>query len=236
VHVWRARLDLSPARLGELERVLSADERERAARFRRDVHRWRYTAGRGILRVLLARYLTVSPQEPRFAYGPHGRPELAEPLAGSGIRFNVSHSEDLALYAFAVGRDVGIDVEAIREDMETLPLAKRFFAPGEAAILASLPESIRAEAFFTCWTRKEAFIKARGDGLSLPLDEFEVTLSPGEPAMLRTTRWDPADAARWSMIELYPAPGFKAALVAAGPLGEIRCFEWQPGQRTVRAG
>lgn len=228
VHIWRAWLDVPPELLNELGSALAPDERARAARFRRERDRCRYAAGRGILRALLARYLGVAPEEPAFRYGAHGRPELAGQVEDAGLRFNLSHSDGLALYAFARGRDVGIDVEAVRDDVATLKLARRFFSPAESAALQRLREEDRTEGFFACWTRKEAFLKARGDGLSLPLDSFEVTLAPGEPAALLRTHWDAAEAARWSMAALSPAEGFKAALAVAGQRPEIRCFQWSP--------
>jgi 4'-phosphopantetheinyl transferase len=227
VHVWRARLDVPPPLLETLAATLAPDERARAARFRRESDRHRYTAGRGILRDLLARYLSVAPEEPVLRYGSHGRPELGGPHADDDLNFNLSHSQALALYAFTRGRELGIDVEAVRHDVAVVALARRFFSPAEAAALEALPESVRTEAFFNGWTRKEAFIKARGDGLSLPLDSFDVTLAPGTPAALLSTGWDPAEAESWSLAELSPAQGFKAALAVTGPPPELCRFRWR---------
>jgi len=212
VHVWKIALD-QPAE--EFRALLSADESERASRFRVERGADRYTVGRGALRMILAGYTGAPPEALVFQYNGFGKPELA----GSDVCFNLSHSHEIALVAAARGRAVGVDVERIREPVMIERIAERFFAPAEARAIAALPPDRQARAFFNCWTRKEAWIKARGEGLSIPLNSFEVTLAPGEPARLVATRPDEEDAARWTLRELECGPGFAAALAVAGKFG-----------------
>nr|ASV46661.1 hypothetical protein [uncultured bacterium] len=151
---------------------------------------------------------------------------LGEPFAGRGIRFNVSHSGEMALYAFARGRELGVDVEEVRRMEDGLHIAERFFSQAEVAVFRSLPEEIRDDAFFNCWTRKEAYIKAVGEGLSFPLHVFDVSLAPGEPARLLASR-DPQQAERWSLRGLPdPAPGYRAAIVVEGEGWDLACWRW----------
>jgi 4'-phosphopantetheinyl transferase len=223
VHVWRAELDLSPERVDALADVLIADERARAARFHfeRDRHRW--TVARARLRLLLARYLGGPPDRFRFALGAHGKPALARP-EDTDLRFNVSHSRGLALYAVSRGREVGVDVEGLRADFATDEIAERFFSPAERRALRAVPPELRCEAFFACWSRKEAYIKARGLGLAIPLDAFDVSLAPHEPAALLATRDEPGETVRWSLEALTPGPGFAGAVVAEGHGWRVSCL------------
>jgi 4'-phosphopantetheinyl transferase len=226
VHVWRASLDLPASRVCALGDVLVADERARAARFHFERDRTHWTVARARLRLLLARYLGGPPDRFRFALGAHGKPALARPEGGD-LRFNVSHSQDLALYAVTRGREVGVDLEGLRPDFATDEIAERFFSPAERRALRAVAPELRCDAFFACWTRKEAYIKARGLGLAIPLDAFDVSLAPDEPAALLATRDEPGDSVRWSLAALSPGPGFAGALVAEGHewrvtwLGEI---------------
>jgi 4'-phosphopantetheinyl transferase len=151
---------------------------------------------------------------------------LAEAQAARTLRFNLAHCQGLALYAIAWGREVGVDLEYIRENLADQRIAERFFSPAEVETLRSLPEGVQREAFFHCWTRKEAFVKARGEGLSFPLDQFDVSLAPGEPAALLRTLGDPEEAARWSLRELFPGPGFVAAVAAAGHSWRLSAWQW----------
>jgi 4'-phosphopantetheinyl transferase len=227
VHVWRVPLDAGPTVLDRYERFLSSDERERAGRFVFQKHRRRFIVARAVLRLLLGRYLNQEPDRLRFVYGPEGKPALADASEGC-VQFNLSHSEALALYALTRGREVGIDLEWINPRVGFEELAERFFTPGEASTLHALPDHAREAAFFACWTRKEAYMKAIGKGLSLPTQDFEVTLAPGEPAMLISTRHDPDQAIRWSLLELDAGPGFAAALAAEGRGWNVKRWQW-PG-------
>ena len=221
IHAWFARLDLRPDRLERLRASLSPDELARAGRFHFERDRDRFTAARGMLRELLGEYLETSPQCLSFLYGEHGKPALAPPWDGSGMRFNLSHSHGYGLYAFTTGREIGCDIEQLREDVLRDRIAERFFSSAEQAALNALPPHLRTEGFFNCWTRKEAWIKARSQGLSLPLDSFDVTLAPGEEARLVATRPDPEEAARWSVVDLRAPQGFAAAVAIAGPAGPV---------------
>lgn len=216
VHVWRAPLDLPQERLESLRGALAQDERGRASRFHFERDRRRFVAGRGLLREILSRYVGLSPDGLRFGYTPYGKPYLADECGGGWLRFNVSHSGGLALYAVTRGRELGIDIEQVRADIEHEEIAERFFSGQEVAALKALPAGLRREAFFLCWTRKEAYIKGIGEGLSLPLDSFDVSLTPGEPASLLAVRGDAREAARWTLTDLDPGPGYCAALAAEG--------------------
>ncbi len=211
LHIWRASLDRSPEVTARLGAVLAADERERAGRFYRPQLGARYVVGRGLLRVLLAGYLGARPEEIEFTYGEHGKPLLARP----GPWFNLAHSGAVALLAFSSSAEVGVDVELADPERTHMRVAERFFAPGEVASLRSLPPALQPRAFLYGWTRKEAFMKARGDGLSLPLGSFEVALAPGEPPAVLSTAWSVSEPAEWSVVDLSePDQGVIAA--AAG--------------------
>lgn len=226
VHVWAAPLDPPAESVRRYASLLAPDERARAERFRFERDRRRFSVARGVLRVLLGRYLETDPRRVAFRYQSHGKPALEEGLAGRGPHFNVSHSGEMALYAFARSRELGVDVEEVRAMEDGLQIAERFFSQAEVAAFRALPAELRDEAFFNCWTRKEAFIKAVGEGLSFPLHVFDVSLAPGEPACLLASR-DPQQAERWSLRALPdPAPGYRAALVAEGEDWELSCWRW----------
>jgi 4'-phosphopantetheinyl transferase len=226
VHVWRASLDQPPSQIEKARCSLAADEEARAARFHFEKDRAHYIVARGVLRDILGCYLNRASECLSFRYGPHGKPALAGYSDGERIRFSVSHSHGMALYAVARGREVGIDLERIRRDLAAGEIAERFFSRWEVATLRALPTELQRQAFFLCWTRKEAYIKARGEGLSLPLDQFDVSLAPGEPAAILGTRPDPAEASRWSLQELCPAHGYVAALAVEAHGWRLRCLRW----------
>jgi len=224
VHVWCARLDRSPRSLAVLERLLSADERQRASRFHFERDRRRYACARGVLRSLLGEYLGMKPETVAFKYGAHGKPAL-DARAVDAMMFNVSHSEELALFAFARGIDLGVDVEAVRPVSDAEQIATSFFSPREVGRLLALPVALRQEAFFACWTMKEAYLKALGSGLAKPLDAFDVTFAPDEVARL-VVLGDEDETRRWRLQALAPATGYKAALVTDGPTTTVRCWAW----------
>jgi 4'-phosphopantetheinyl transferase len=229
VHVWRASLAVPPGELSALSEVLSDEERSRAGRFRFEVHRNRFAAGRGIQRLLLARYLDADPAALRYALAGHGKPSLDGVHGAADLRFNVSNSDDGLLIAVTVGREVGVDLEAVRPMSDRDAVARRFFSAPENLVYDTIDEAERDAAFFTCWTRKEAYIKALGEGLSMPLDCFDVTLRPGEPARLLCTRGNPDEAARWTLREMDPGPGWIGAVAVEGGGWEMRLFDWNPG-------
>ena len=224
VHVWRAELDPATEVIERLQQTLAADERERADHFYFERDRRHFTVARGVLRALLGRYLGEEPNRLRFNYSPHGKPALA---TDGDLRFNLSHSHGLALYAFARGRELGIDLERHRPDVADEGIAERFFSRAEVEALQALPRELRPEGFFNCWTRKEAYIKARGEGLSLALDRFDVSLAPGEPAALLSLRGNLQEAARWSLRALAPGAGYAAALAVEGQGWELKCWRWE---------
>lgn len=225
VHVWRAVLDVPESQVRSLWYTLTAEERQRAERYIFEQDRTRFVVARGLLRVLLGGYLRQDPPHLCFTYGPHGKPALATDTGRAALRFNVSHSHGLALYAITHGREVGVDVERIRPEIAQEKIAERFFSPREVTVLRALPPLLQVPAFFACWTRKEAYIKAKGDGLTLPLDQFEVSLAPGEPAALLRTAWDPQEAACWALQDLAPAPGYRAAVAVAGHDWRLTCWD-----------
>lgn len=213
VDVWRGCLDQSPNVQGRLAALLSDDERERAARFHFERDRSRYVVGRGLLRILLDGYAGIDAAHLRFRYGRHRKPFLV----GSGPFFNVAHSGAVVLYAFSSTREVGVDVELMEPELPGDGIAERFFSPVEVAALHALPEEDQPRAFLACWTRKEAFLKARGDGLTLALDSFDVSLAPAEPAAVLGMRWSSDEHLRWKLVDLSdPERGQVAALAAPG--------------------
>ena len=214
VEVIVTRLDGGREALRAGAAVLSGEERDRARRFASDRDRQRFIVARGVLRGLLAARLGVRPQAVELVYGERGKPALAPRYAGATLRFNASHCDDVAVFAFATGREVGIDVEAVRVMDDADDIAARFFSRAENDAYRALDPGDRPLGFFNCWTRKEAFIKALGHGMYYPLDRFDVSLAPGEPAELLRVERSPEDRRRWRMTGLFPVPGFVAAVVA----------------------
>lgn len=214
VHVWRLVLDAPVEPYLEL---LQPDELARANRFYFEKDRKHFTVARGFLRLLLGRYLQTDPALLMFSYGAYGKPSLESEQT---LRFNMSHSHGMALYALTEAREIGVDIERIRADFTSDDIARRFFSPFEVERLCGLPSADRVEGFFKCWTRKEAYIKATGRGLSQALDDFDVTLGPGENAML--LRNEDGSHERWTMVDVEVGPGYAGALAVEGPVSSIR--------------
>jgi 4'-phosphopantetheinyl transferase len=210
VQVWPVRL-AAPAEVNYAYRaLLSREEAARADRFAFENLRRSYELSQGALRLLLSYYLDCRPGDVEFTIGPRGKPALR---GDSRIRFNMAHSGGLALYAFTADCEIGLDVEAMRSIPEIEQIASHYFCRAEASELLSIEDAAtRQEAFFRCWTRKEAYIKAVGEGLYLPLDQFQVTLSPTDPAQLVHIGNDVSAARKWTLQHLDPAPGFIGAL------------------------
>lgn len=223
VHVWMADLHAPGEHLDHYASLLAHDERERAARFHFERHRDHFVAGRGILRTLLALYLDQAPEAVQFSYTDFGKPFLAK----SNLQFNLAHCGNVALFAFCLQDAVGIDVERQRELPDALAIAGRFFSPRESETLRALPPAEQTAAFFRCWTRKEAFIKAVGEGLSYPLAAFDVTLAPREEARLLAVRGSASEAAQWTLLDLRPAMGYEGALVVKGKPARLRRWRFQ---------
>ncbi len=215
IQIWIVRLIASEARLEQCRSWLSVDEEARAARFRFDEHRRAFILGRGVLRALLGAYLDMLPQQIRFSYGPKGKPAL--PDATHPLRFNTSNCGDLAVYAFLNGCEIGIDVERVRPIPDMEQIAARFFAAEESAELMTLPAPERPAAFFSCWTRKEAYIKAVGDGLAVALDSFRVTFRRGEEPKMVCLGGSTEAAGVWTLYDFSPAAEHAGALAYLGP-------------------
>ena len=228
IHVWRLSLVQPGEIVAALGRLLSADETERARRFHFDKDRRQFIVARGTLRRLIGRYLEATPESIRFTYQEYGKPHLVDSLYPT-LKFNLAHSGSLAVFAFTRLGEIGVDLEQIKPELAGEDIARRFFSEGEVASLDALAESERALAFFNCWTRKEAFIKAKGLGLSLPLDQFDVSLIPGhEPRLLRTA-WDEDEAERWSIRALDVAEDYVGALAIEAHDWQLSCWDHKFG-------
>ena len=227
VHVWKTDLDHHHDQLEKYWRYLSGDERARADRFKNPVHRSRFIVGRALLKELLGGYINLDPELVTIAYGPYGKPTLKEEQNPDQIQFNLSHANELALYAFSIDRKLGIDLEFIHWIPDFDRIAARSFSKNEYRIWDALPDAVKKLAFYRCWTRKEAFVKAVGDGFSFPLDQFEVSLCPGEPPQLIRIETAPFEAARWSYGELPGIPGCTTALIVEENDWNLACFDHQ---------
>lgn len=224
VHVWRAYLDVKVPHVKHLRETLSAGELSRADRFHFQKDRDRFIAARGLLRLVLGGYLKIAPDTVSFFYGPFGKPELDKKYGDRGLRFNISHSQNTALFAFARDRETGVDLEYIRPDMSCGDIADKFFSRRESAALNALPEHEQQKAFFTLWTRKEAYLKARGKGLSGCLRDFDVVpLSDGPPGFFEI-HGVREDGVSWLLRDLDAGPGYAAALAVEGHDWQLRCW------------
>jgi 4'-phosphopantetheinyl transferase len=216
VHLWRIDVDALRSDENRWQKILSSDEAARAARFHFAVDRQRFIISRALLRTILASYLAREAWGLSFSYSSKEKPSLSPAYSGEGLTFNLSHSGSVVLLALTRRREIGVDVEQIRSNFEVDAIARRFFSTQEQQQLAALPEEQRFEAFFRCWTRKEAYIKATGEGLSLPLHQFDVSTAAEDSDALLATRPDGSEAARWSLREVPAGPGYVAALCASG--------------------
>jgi 4'-phosphopantetheinyl transferase len=226
VHVRIACLDRRQAEQSYFESILAADEIDRANRFHFHKDRERFVAGRGMLRMILSSYVGVPPGEIIFTYGSRGKPGLQPQVGRPAIQFNLAHSHGTAIYAMTQDRSVGVDIESVQADFPVEDVAGRFFSMSEVSALQALPSTLRTEAFFKCWTRKEAFVKALGDGLSCPLRDFDVSLAPGEPARLLRVGWAPEEASRWCMEDIDSVPNCAAAVVYSGSPCRLHVSQW----------
>lgn len=223
VQVWLIDLAQPLAVVAALSVTLTSDEQARAAR--RIQRRNQWVTARGALRLLLAAHARQPAEALRFSDGPQGKPALVDHPA---LRFNLSHSGELALVAIAWQRELGVDIEQEQPRPGLLNVARRFFSASERAALAQIPPDQQAAAFFRCWARKEAYIKARGGGLSIPLRHFDVTLTPDEPARLLADRATPDALQRWTLAALPTPSGYAGALVAERPPIQLHTFHFQP--------
>jgi 4'-phosphopantetheinyl transferase len=217
--VWRIALSQEDDVVERFRRTLEAGELDRAGRFHFDKHRRHFIVARGFLRSVVARYLKSQPETLRFEYGAYGKPALGSEHT---LRFNLSHSNEVALLAVSLDAELGVDVEHIRADFASEDIARRYFSRAEVEVFNVLPPDERVAAFFRCWTRKEAYIKAIGKGFSQSLSAFDVTLAPGmAPALLRA---EEDDASRWWMSDIEVGEGYAGALIVERPVAEVRFF------------
>ncbi len=225
IHVWCCSLSQSQYIINSLTETLSEDEVKRAGRFHFENGRLNFIVARGVMRMIIARYLQSDPKDIRFRYGRQGNPALAEEM-DSTLCFNVSHSRNIVLYAFAYNSKIGVDIEHISSDRTFQGIAERFFSRGEVSAIYSLPENKQRDAFFKLWTCKEAYLKAIGTGLSFGLDKVEIDITSGTDVVLASINGDTDEAAAWTVQTLNVASGYAAALVVDRHGRDIKCWQW----------
>jgi 4'-phosphopantetheinyl transferase len=224
VDIWLISLTQPGASYASLADLLSASEQERAARFKFDEHQRRFVVAHAAVRSILSQYLKRAPESLQFVNSANGKPSLAAELAGSEMQFNLSHSFEMALLGVTHRRQIGVDIELIKEDYAFDEVAARFFTPKELAAFRALPVHLQRRAFFKCWTSKEAFLKAKGTGLSGKLDEVEITVAGDERVRIN------ASVPGWGLTEINPGNNYEAALVVEGGVLPVRCYRWQPAR------
>ena len=227
IHVWRASTNTPPSVGNQLAQLLSPDELARLERYRFERDRLRFMTSRGILRILLGAYLELDPMQLIFDYGLHGKPHVSQQSTQSPIQFNLSHSEDLSLFAFTKNARIGVDLEHLRPIPEVDLICERFFAPGEKTTMRGLPEDQKLEAFFTGWTRKEAYVKALGESIIPALDQVEVSLISGESTQLIIDVDNPEMIDKFSLISLVPLTGYLAAIAVENKSWVMRHFDFR---------
>jgi 4'-phosphopantetheinyl transferase len=227
VHVWSASLDLPNRYLSQLAQTLSGDEHRRAEQFYIERDKRRFVAGRGLLRVILGHYLHVEPRQLQFCYGMQGKPYLTGEFYECALRFSVAHSHELAIYAFTLGEDIGVDLEHTRILPEAEKIASRLFSTRENAAWLRLPAEQKRDAFYVCWTCKEAYVKALGNGLAQSLGQLDVSSLLREPARSSWVILDPVEKLRWSLETMVPAPDYIGALAIALSEYSLSCFQWK---------
>jgi 4'-phosphopantetheinyl transferase len=228
VDVWTVPLFVADDRVAALAECLSPDERERAARFVFEKDRRRFIVGRGALRSILAAYISSAPPSIRFEYAEHGKPSLAAPAEKyRSLEFNASGSDELAVCAVTVDRKVGVDIELLRPSHDET-VVEQCFAPAERQALGALPAQEKTAAFYRLWTLKEAYLKARGAGLSQPLSSFEVCFMPGQPVRLKADHFLAGSGNDWTFVEFQAAPTHAGAIVISGDERPLVPRHWSP--------
>jgi len=226
VHVWRASLNASTTCVKYFNSKLSVDELKRAEKFHFRRDRNRFIVARGRLRFILGSYLGIDPGQLIFRYSDYGKPIIAHEHGSNSLRFSVSHSHKLSLYAVTMGRELGIDLERIHPELADLNIAEQYFSPQEFAMLHALPNHLQTEAFFRFWTSKEAYIKAIGEGLAFPLHEIEVEVRPSEPTVPLRIKGDSLEASRWLLREIDIGAKYIAALAIKAHGWKLKCWQW----------
>jgi 4'-phosphopantetheinyl transferase len=227
VHVWLANLNQPDSVVGRLFSTLNKDERHQAGRFHFNGHRVHYIASHGILREILGRYLRIPPQGIRFSFGVKGKPSIDADNSDETVHFNMAHSGSYAFYAISRRPKTGADIEKVREIIDRDQIVSRNFSMLEVDAYQNLPYELQEEAFFNGWTRKEAYIKAIGDGLHKPLEQFSVTITPGEPARLVNIVGDPESAPQWTLQGFNELSGYVAAIAVKGVIRKLERWMWQ---------
>jgi 4'-phosphopantetheinyl transferase len=212
IHVWRAPLEQPDAIVRDYWHILSGDEQARSERYSFEKDKRSFIVRRGVLRAIVSRYLGISRSQVRFVYGPHGKPHLEDPESFEGIQFSSASSRGLGLWAFCKNRQIGVDLECIRSAVAYEEIASQFFSTAEREALSQLPDALKLAGFFACWTQKEAYVKARGEGFSLAFSRFEVSAGPGKAAKLISVEGNPQEARRWSLEYLDVGQDYAAAL------------------------
>jgi len=229
VHLWRSSLDLPITIIKQLANILSEDEIAKADRFRFPQHRRRYIAARGILRQLLGKYLQISPNNIKFKYGDRGKPSLTKSISSSSLEFNISHSQDYALYGFAYNHPIGVDIENLRTMQDAAQIAQRFFSPQEFELVNCLSGEQQQRVFFKLWTAKEAYLKAIGTGLAGSLASIDITFDNSEIPYLKSIQGDTTAIVPWSMYPCIPALGYVGAIAIKTKITpqQIKYLNWQ---------
>ena len=226
IHIWCANLDLSIHEIEMFCQTLSADEKNRAQRFHFEEHRQFFIASRGILRAILSRYSGIDPHQIQFNYGSRGKPEIAESCGVNKLKFNLSHSGKVALYAITNAREIGIDIEKIHPIADAEQIAKRFFSAKEFEWLSQLSPSEKPAAFFDLWTCKEAYLKAIGEGLAFGLDQFEILFSASQPPKILTIQGNLQAAQPWYLQQLTPVLGYVGAVAVKADNPSFNYWQW----------
>jgi 4'-phosphopantetheinyl transferase len=221
-HIWKLNLDDVFDTYERFASKLNKVEAEKASRFYFEKDRVSYTITHGFLRLLLSDYLSLDPSQVNYQQNPYGKPFLEDESLNAAIKFNLSHSNRGAVIAISKGQELGVDIEFHKSDFPLEEIAKRFFSTWEVGVLMSLPIGQRKRAFFDCWTRKEAFIKAKGEGLSMPLDRFDIEFFPGERARIVRTYDDPSEADRWSLENINTWSNYSAAVCVEGLINQVQ--------------
>ena len=227
VHIWRAPLDVSWS--WTFDEALSLEDRTRADQFKFESDRRKFCAARASLRLILSRYLGVKPGRIPLETGEFGKPFVADKAVAQGLRFNLSHSHQLALISITRDREVGVDIEFVRSDFVTDEVANHFFSPAEVREFQTVAPALRTRAFFNVWTRKEAYIKARGEGLYCPLDQFDVSVAPNRPAMLMESRVDADDAQRWIFNDIHAGDRYAATVAVEKSFSRLVLWDFAEG-------
>jgi 4'-phosphopantetheinyl transferase len=228
VHLWLATIENDPSSTARMLALLPGDEQSRAAGYKHQGARLRFITARGLLRTVLARFTGSSPDSLLFSYSAKGKPFLPVPRAGNAIHFNIAHSGELVLCGITIGRRIGVDIETTAKRPDLMKIAHRYFAPAEVTELESLPMEQRIPAFFCCWTRKEAYLKAIGEGISYGLDCFEVSAHPDKPARLIRDCQNPDETTRWRLEDIDTGPGYRAAIAVEGGEWKLKTWKWHP--------